>query len=448
MARLHSIRTGWLRAGLALAGVWLCVLPAAWAQSAAVALDQSLAGLERSAPDRVPDKPSQPPAFTIDVAPLGFSPPGPIYLGQQNSLASLDFLDEDHLLFTFRVPGLIRREAEDTSWSVERQIRAVVLALPSGTAQAEALWTVHDRVRYLWMLKGGHFLLRDRDGLQQGDATLELKPFLHFPGPLLWLGLDPAQQFLLTESREPAGLASKPGEVSSQAAAQADATADGQKSGSQADVVVRILRRDSGQVMLVTRIRSTFNLPIGADGYLEALRGNGQRWVVNLNYFGGGSKVLGRVDSVCSPSLDFVSKAEVLVSACDPSGGREMVALAMDGRRLWRYWSSDAAVWPLVVRSMDGSRVARETLAVTHPINAYSLLGTEDVRGQVAEVFDAADGRVALEAPVSPVLDAGGNVALSPSGRRVAVLNGGAIQVFELPAPPPLAAAAASQPAH
>jgi len=29
-------------------------------------------------------------------------------------------------------------------------------------------------------------------------------------------------------------------------------------------------------------------------------------------------------------------------------------------------------------------------------------------------------------------------VAISPSGRRVAVLGAGAIQIFELPAPPPL----------
>jgi hypothetical protein len=45
---------------------------------------------------------------------------------------------------------------------------------------------------------------------------------------------------------------------------------------------------------------------------------------------------------------------------------------------------------------------------------------------------------MALEAPASPALDSGGNVAISPSGKRVAVLNAGAIQVFELPAPPPL----------
>jgi hypothetical protein len=54
-------------------------------------------------------------------------------------------------------------------------------------------------------------------------------------------------------------------------------------------------------------------------------------------------------------------------------------------------------------------------------------------------VFDAANGDIALVSPVSPILDAGGNVAISPSGRRVAVLNAGAIQVFDLPAPLPAA---------
>ena len=60
---------------------------------------------------RLPDKPSQPPAFQVPVGPLGFSAPGAFYLGQRTSLVSLDFLDEDRLLFTFRVPGLMRRDA-------------------------------------------------------------------------------------------------------------------------------------------------------------------------------------------------------------------------------------------------------------------------------------------------------------------------------------------------
>jgi hypothetical protein len=43
-------------------------------------------------------------------------------------------------------------------------------------------------------------------------------------------------------------------------------------------------------------------------------------------------------------------------------------------------------------------------------------------------------GKLDLKAYATPILDAGGNVAISPSGRRVAVLNGGAIDVYELPA--------------
>src|ERR1700761_6072411 len=49
-----------------------------------------------------PEQPaSQPAAFTVPVEPLGFFAPGAIYQGQRESLVSLDFLDEDHLLFTF-----------------------------------------------------------------------------------------------------------------------------------------------------------------------------------------------------------------------------------------------------------------------------------------------------------------------------------------------------------
>ena len=76
-------------------------------------------------------------------------------------MASLDFLDENRILFTFRVPGLIRRQ--DSIDSDARQIRAVVVTVATGHVEAEALWTVHDWGRYLWMLKDGHFLFRDLD---------------------------------------------------------------------------------------------------------------------------------------------------------------------------------------------------------------------------------------------------------------------------------------------
>ena len=200
---------------------------AALSLATAVAAAQHTGDSQSPAPPQVkarfltnhfPDRPSLAPITSIPLVPLGFTAPSSNYLGARNTFVSLDFIDENQLLFTFRVPGLIHRDLKTGAESNEREIRAVVLKLPQGTGEAqveaEALWTVHDRLRYLWPLKNGHFLLRDRNSLLQGDATLALKPFLDFPGSLLWVELDPAQQFLVTNSHEPAAAASKTDPVS------------------------------------------------------------------------------------------------------------------------------------------------------------------------------------------------------------------------------------------
>ena len=414
---------------LATAGTVLFVVAAAKGQTPD-APAPNFVPQERTLPDQVVDKPSQPPAFQIPVVSLGFTGPGAFYLGQRISVASLDFLDDNRLLFTFRVPGLVHR---NTGEGEERQIRAVVLKLPAGTVESEALWTVHDRSRYLWVLNGGRFLLRDRNTLEIGNTALELKPFLRFPGPLLWLEMDPSQQFLVTNSREAAAKISNPS-----VANQDNSNSDGQKSENESNMVVRILRRDSGEVMLVSRTSFTVHLPINSDGYLESVRGVSNEWLLNMKNFNGGSRIIGHVESSCSPHFDFLSQREVLVSTCTPLGTGKLALMTTAGRRLWDAETSNLTIWPLLVRSPDGLRLAREALAVSHPFSAGSTIDQSDIKGQLVEVLDSADGKVVLQTAASPMLDAGGNVAISPSGRRVAVLNGGVIQVFELAAPTPL----------
>jgi len=416
---------------------------------------------ERFLIDRFPSQPSLPPSFTIPIGPLGFSVPGPIYLGARNTMASLDFLDENRLLFTFHIPGLLHRDLADSNESDERRIRAVVLTLPQGAVEAEATWTLHDRVRYLWPLLNGRFLLRDRNHLLEGGASLALKPFLDFPGALLSLDLDPAQHFLVTNSREPAanptitddGASSSqpqltPGEVSRSSTASATIATDQDSAleNSRPDLVVRILRRDTGEVMLVSRVRTTVHLPINSTGYLENLRGQRMEWMLNLNYFTGGTKMLGRVESTCAPDDNFISEQEILVTACGPSGESKLVAMTTGGRTLWISQTPSTEVWPQIVVAANGSRLAWETLDTTHNVDAFAPIDAEDVKEQSVTVFDAGSGDIALVSPVSPILDVGGNVALSPSGRRVALLNAGAIQVFELPPPPPLPGAASAHP--
>jgi hypothetical protein len=260
--------------------------------------------------------------------------------------------------------------------------------------------------------------------------------------------MDPSQQFLVTDSREPASVTEKPGDVPSPQTAQAHMEVDGQRSEDVPDLVVRILKRDSGRVMLMSRAREQVHLPINADGYLESLRGNGEQWVLNLNYFTGGTTTLGRVNSFCSPNFDFISQKELLVTACNSGGAQKLVALDTDGRRLWEDNTSSQAIWPRLVVASNGSRLARETLAVNHKVDAFDPLDVDDIKGQLVRVIDAATGKVAMQLTANPALDAGGNVALSESGRRVAVLNGGSIEVYDLPQPPSLADPAKSQAAQ
>jgi len=384
---------------------------------------------------RKPEFPaSQPPTFSIPVEPLGFFAPGAIYEGQRESLVSLDFLDEDHLLFTFHAPGLIRREGNPAA-SNERQIRAVVLALPNGGVTSEALWSVHDRDRYLWMLNDGQFLLRDRGDLKIGDASLELSPIFHFRGPLLWVEVNPTQELLVTESKEAADVKAKAGDVQSPPTTSTSITVDGEGANAEPDVVLRILRRASGQVMLASRTRKTVHLPFNSEGYVETLRGNGHEWVLNLRYFRGGSRIIGKIDSMCAPSVEFISNPEVLVTGCSQDESRRMFAISTDGKRLWNASKPPTQVWPRLIMAPNGLRLARETLLATHAVNPMSPLSFDDVKAQWVEVYDTSSGKAELTAPASPILDGGGNVAISPSARRVAILDAGAIQIYELPAP-------------
>lgn len=398
-----------------------------------------------AAPQPPPVRATLKPSFTIPAEPLGFAPPGAFYLGMRNALVSLDFLDEDRLLFTFRVPALLHRAAgsADENDSGLRDIRALVLRLPQGSVEAEQVWTLHDRDRYLYALPGGQFLLRDQDQLELGDASLKLKPWLRFPGPILWVEIDPSGQYIVAGSDDARAANTASASGSSHAGnSTSGAAGSGDPSGESArrNLFLRIISRSTGQVLLASHVDEPTHLPIGDGSYLESRRSSGMTWNLSLASLSGGKSPVGSVDSVCTPFLEFLSPREFLASACGPTGDDRLFAFTTDGRRLWQNQNAGSDVWPATVVSAGGLRFARETLLVDHAINASMPLSPDDIKGQDVQVVDAATGKTILRAAASPIFDAGGNVALSPSGRRAAILMNNAIQIFDLPAPPQLPA--------
>ncbi len=388
-------------------------------------------------PDKLPPVPTLSPVLSISAAPLGYGPPGPTYLGRNQNLVTLGFLDENHLLFSFRAPGLLSREDDAGNVSGERQMRAVVLALPEGKVQSETLWTLLDRDPYLWFLRDGHFLLRDRKGLETGDATLQTKPLAPLPGGFLAMRLDPAGNFLLASSVDPAAHFDSTNAMGTRKVLPPRTVV-----GPHADptnVAERLIRLESGQVLSTRHIRSATPMSINAEGFLDTVHERLDQWSLTLNSFNGGDQVLGHVESTCLPTSFFASDREILVAGCTEGHIPKLTAVSASGRLLWQIETPIAIVPPLFVFSQDGSRFARETVVFKHSPSAdMQTPWVKAVKGQVVRVFDAATGKVVMETPISPTFDAGGNAALSPSGRRLTVLNAGAIEVFDLPEPAPL----------
>ncbi len=433
---------------LLLGGLPYCEPAAVHAQDeTSFPVDSSRWETHRKLSDHLPEQPSLTPEFTIPVQPLGFSAPGPFYLGRHNSLVSLDFIDENRLLFTFQVPGLMHRKPTDTTAIDERQIRAVVVSLPQGKIESEALWPMHDRMRYLWMLKDGHFLLRDRESLTEGDAALQLKPSLRFPGRVMWIELDPSQQIINADFLMP------PETLPNHAA-----TTDQKQLNLKPDLVTRTLRRESGEMLLETRTGLTVQQPISSEGYTEVeaamlngmlrhaqlpinsvsflqnARNDVNEWYVNLKFFTGTIKDVNSVESKCEPTSEFITEREFLVTACDLWDGWDLMGMTTNGHKLWEDKTSSHEIWAHWVTSQDGTRIAREAVILDHPMtHGPRPLDPENVKGQLVRVLNASDGKVVLETLASPTLDGGGNIAVSPTGRRAAVLNDGAIQIFELP---------------
>lgn len=361
----------------------------------------------------VPERPTAPAVLSIPVEPLGFTAPGALYLGERVSLVSLDFLDESHLLFSFRVPGLIHRNQQQEGEA--RQVRAVVLDLSSGAAVTGGIWTLHDRARYLWMLGDGHFLLRNGAEVFEGDAELNLKPLLHFPGHVFSLAMDPGEGTMVANSYEP----------------ESDRTSDMPAQ----DWVIRILERATGRVLLVSRIAEAQRLPINGEGYLDLRRGVGPNWTIGLHPYTGGTRVWGTLTSSCAPDLDFNTETMLVAAGCAVDGARLLMGVGPEGKLLWQDAEPETSIWPVRRRSANGARLLEQTLVVSHAVSASAPLGQDDIKGQAVRIFDADSGAMVFEAAASPVFDAGGNAALSPSGTRLAVLAGGAIQIYELPIP-------------
>ena len=367
------------------------------------------------------------PAERIATEPLDYHPLSSFYLLSRTSSSSLDFIDSDHLLFTFRVTGLMKRLPECLPDDSDQLIRALVVHLPDGKIERSAEWRLHDRGRYLWALGNGRFLVRQRDSLQITDSNLELHPFIQANSPLRLVKLSPDGRLLLVEND-----IKKQKDDEYQKLAEA-ANADS-FFGPREDVQLTILRLSDMSVLLRARSLSVTDLPLISQGYIEALAARGDHWMLRYRPFQGEPSVIGDVASSCHPNEIPLNDRLTFVNTCPGKGDDHVFqAMSLQGKMLWSYRWDSHYIWPTTAISERGGRIAFSTLRVARPLGSFSPFDETEVQAQRVDVLDTETGRLELTQYATPALSAGQNYALSPDGGRFAVLRDNAIEIYNLP---------------
>lgn len=381
------------------------------------------------------------PTVRIPVASLGYVAPSPSYISLRFAMSSLDFIDKDHLLFTFRSHALMPRIPGDDPSDKDQVIHAEVLDIASGKVLQQADWRMHDRGNYLWPLNDGKFLVRQRNSLFLTDSRLELRPYLTFDTPLEAIEISPDRKLMLIEVQKM--------EVPSNKEPAIDPSLFGSDPGGD-DAGMSVKRLKHTELVLVKPGDRTFiaesdaphvvTLPLNDDGFMEMLQGKeANQWVLRKTYFGGKPKEFGMVRSSCVPEMQPLSETVVLTVRCPAghmTGGKEVTAVSTDKGTLWSEMWQEKYIWPSFEYAADGSRFAYESLEVTREIGSMDSFGSEDVKGQPVGVFDTESGKLELVRDASPVLTGGTNFALSDDGRRFAIVRDGAIEVYDLPPVP------------
>jgi len=360
------------------------------------------------------------PSAQVDLAKLGYVGLSAAARQSGGANLSVDFLDADHVLVTFNPKKLFKRLPECPPSHADRQVHAIVIAVPGGAVVKEADWYLHDSRRYVWRLGEGRVLLRRLSKLYEVDSKLEEKLIFDSPQEFLWVSVTPDGKQIIVETGASAPVAT----VTKLGDAKNDVKAKERVNISFIDVMTSAVQR-SLDVRGMTKLEAT------SSGFAD-VRKQASNWLVEF-----GSTNITRVKARRLPNLLYSSNNTVLVGRCSVSrDGYNVSAFTVAGTFLWRQHWDDCRYSPVVRASEDGSRFAAGTVTIrtTSEKETQAQEGArEEGLEQHVQAIDTATGKSLLSLVAAPAVPDGQNYSLSPDGTRLAVVNGTTMDVYELP---------------
>ena len=378
------------------------------------------------------------PVMRIPLRPMGYQTMLPEFLLGGSSMLTVHFVDADHLLVTFGLRGLMKREPGDPADDDDRMVGAALVELPSGKMLAKTEWRMHDRGQYLWALGHGRFLLRVRDRLTviapmaaggAKDAFRET-PLLHIERHIVALMVSANQDLLTVETTKRVG--AETGDVGVGAGSSGDSMLHDSAPAEAVPVQLnfyRLMSTGAGADGLraapagAIRAHTALELPMTTGGFLDVIEGGKDRWLFNFDAHTGKVSELAEFDTTCFPRATFVGHGEFVAFGC--MGSMEKQALGgfnLKGEEMWQQ-SIGADVSPTFSFAPVAGRFALGRIVVTVAVDEEAPLLEGMVSADEVRVVQSYDGRVLFKIDCTPVERAGQNFALSADGMRLAVVR-------------------------
>ena len=141
------------------------------------------------------------PEVTIPVVPLGYLPPGDLPAFYYYAMVELHFIDADHLIFAFNMPGLLKRDDNCPDSDAQRMVHAVVFQLPSGRVLKQADWELYDFRDFMWGLGDGKLMLRRCNQLESIGADLDPQLLIKAMGTIEDVSFSPDHSMVVVQEK-------------------------------------------------------------------------------------------------------------------------------------------------------------------------------------------------------------------------------------------------------
>jgi len=359
----------------------------------------------------------------IPLEPMGYQAQSTEFMLAGSSMLTVDFVDQNHLLITFGVRRLMKRDPNDPVDDADRTIGAFLVELPTGKVLARTEWRLHDRSQYLWNLGHGRFLLRVRDRLttfgpmasaDPNDAFRET-PLLNVDRHLVAVLVSSDGDLLTLETTKWAMRSADPSQGFST---------------DPAPVQINFYRLASDTKGLIAswagaiRTRTAVALPLTAAGRLDMLEGGKNRWLFNFDEHAGKVDELAEWDTSCFPRPTFVGHAEFVAFGCRGDADKvDFAGFNLKGEEMWQQNFYDSLVSPTFAFAPEAGRFALGRTIVNGDFDPDLPLPGAAVTAQEVRVYQSYSGKQLFKIECSPMERAGQNFALSADGLKLAVVR-------------------------